>query len=78
MTAYEFGELFDGIIKKEEEVPKVDNVIVETYIIQITRYPNGEIYQKIFPPKRTIKSGNKKKKVKKPLQKVLVQEEEVY
>ena len=44
--------------------PTGNDVIIEKFMVIMTRYPDGKVYPTIIPLTREIRDANKKRKVK--------------
>lgn len=53
-------------------------IIEEKYLLTFTRYPNGVVYPRIFKIGETLNKMTAKKKQKRKVEQIRLQDEEVY
>ena len=72
------GKLVTELPKEPQQpiVPK--GVVVDKFMLIITRYPNGVSFPRIFHIGSEARQNTNKSKVKKTLKQVTIQEAEVY
>lgn len=73
-------DIFDELVKELEEptenTPTVKGIIVRRYMLEITEYPDGKSYERIFKIGKFVKNGIKKKNKPKDASLVEIQTEE--